>query len=81
MIQCIVVGVIVATATETTIYYANTDVSAIEHRDLENETAKLAFRHRDEVLEIRDLPGLPPRARTTRCGFETLYATLTGDVQ
>lgn len=75
---CIVVGLMVATATETTIYMVNTDVEITQQVDLKSEVARIARRDRRDVQAIRELPGLPERARTTRCGFEPLYATLTG---
>lgn len=77
--SCIVVGLIVASATETTIYHVNTDMSAIQHRDFESEIANIAFRDRSEVQVVRDLPGLPPKSRISRCGITELATLSEGE--
>lgn len=81
MLTCAIVAVTIATATETTIYYAIVDTSVIEHRDFREETSKLSFAPREEIRMIRDLPGLSPRVRRhCRDAYENLYASLTGGV-
>lgn len=75
---CAVVGILVATATSTSLYYVGLDEVDTQHRDFSNEVAKLAYRERDDVQVIRDLPGVQDRNRSYRCGFELLHYTLTG---
>lgn len=76
---CVIVGLIVASATSTTVHWTKTAQETMNAYNLYQEVATLARRDKDDVQVLR-LPGAPSTARPIRCGFETLYATLTGGV-
>jgi len=73
MFDCIIIGVVVASANSTTIHYAYANESVLLRRDLYEDVAQLALKPRDSVLVVSDL-GFPIRYDRAACNNDVLLA-------
>lgn len=80
MSSCVVVGLFVAHATFTQIHYVFTDTQAIGKLDPHKHLWSATGVPRHAVRSVTHPgPRITPEPPRYRCGFESLYASLTGE--